>query len=326
MKNKNPRSTFFSIIVPLYNKEAVIKTTLISALEQSYEHFELLVIDDGSSDKSVKLIQNDFNDDRIRLIQQENQGVSKARNHGIQESNGDWICFLDADDWWHPRHLEQISQAILMQTSAKFIGTAFLCQPDSTNWQPKAWELPKQPLEFEWINDLPSRWLDSIPFFTSSVCIKTSVFKQIDPWFVPGQSNGEDLDLWFRLAEKLPIFHLNRATVVYRTEQKSSLSQQTATFKLPYVIQQLQYRLKNDLTPNNLIYSSQKYINHELLTLARESILSKNRSQALKFVIQAKRAINTKRWWLTLFMVFFFPSSLILKWQEKRSGRQELIQ
>lgn len=326
MKNKDPSKTFFSIIVPVYNKEGVIKTTLISALKQRYKNFELLIIDDGSTDNSVKLIQNSFNDERLRLIQQTNQGVSAARNRGIQESQGEWICFLDADDWWHPQHLEQISQAISEQNSAHVITTAFLCQPDSKNWQPKTWDIPNHPLAFEWIDDLPARWLESIPFFTSSVCIRMSSLKPFDTWFAAGHSSGEDLDLWFRLAERHSILLLNQATVVYRTEQLNSLSQQPAVFKLPYVIQQLQYRLNHSQVPNRLVTSSQAYINHELLTLARENVMSKNRFRALKLVLQAIQDIKNKRWWLTLIMIFFFPSNFVQKWQEKRSGRQDLTQ
>ena len=82
----------FSIVIPLYNKEKYIVKTLKSVLSQSFKEFEIIVVNDGSTDKSVDLV-NGLNDTRIRLIHQINQGVSVARNRGIQESSFDWIAF-----------------------------------------------------------------------------------------------------------------------------------------------------------------------------------------------------------------------------------------
>ncbi len=88
---------FFSIIVPVYNKERYIANTLDTILQQDFTSFEILAIDDGSTDRSASIIQN-IHDERIIYIHQNNQGVSAARNRGIQEAKGEWIMFLDADD------------------------------------------------------------------------------------------------------------------------------------------------------------------------------------------------------------------------------------
>ena len=89
--------SLISIIIPLYNKELTIKDAIKSILSQSFTDFELIIVDDGSTDKGPNIVKS-FQDDRIRLISQENQGVSKARNKGIEEAIGDWLLFLDADD------------------------------------------------------------------------------------------------------------------------------------------------------------------------------------------------------------------------------------
>ena len=86
-----------SIIIPLYNKESRISDTLHSVLQQTEQDFEIVVVNDGSTDHSVQIV-NSFRDERIRLFNQENGGPSKARNTGMREANGDWIMFLDADD------------------------------------------------------------------------------------------------------------------------------------------------------------------------------------------------------------------------------------
>ncbi len=86
-----------SIVIPLYNKEHCIKETLSSILSQNYKDFEIVVVNDGSKDNSVAAV-NSINDSRIRLINKENEGVSKTRNRGIKEAHGEWVMFFDADD------------------------------------------------------------------------------------------------------------------------------------------------------------------------------------------------------------------------------------
>src|SRR5690606_12651401 len=97
----------FSIVIPLYNKAKSLRGTIQSVLNQTFHDFEVLVVNDGSTDESVAILQ-EFTDQRIRLISQRNQGVSAARNTGIKNATFDWIAFLDGDDVWKEDHLEQI--------------------------------------------------------------------------------------------------------------------------------------------------------------------------------------------------------------------------
>jgi len=87
----------FSIIIPLYNKEKAIASTMSSVLNQTYRHFEIVVVDDGSKDKSSDIV-NSFEDERIHYFRKDNGGVSSARNYGIQHASYEWLLFLDADD------------------------------------------------------------------------------------------------------------------------------------------------------------------------------------------------------------------------------------
>ncbi|QNG60201.1 glycosyltransferase family 2 protein [Bacillus sp. PAMC26568] len=102
-----------SIIVPIYNKEKYISKTISSVLNQTYNNFELLLINDGSTDKSEDIILKFVKEDsRIKYIKQENQGVSAARNKGIDAAKGDYISFLDADDLYHKRFVELMLREI----------------------------------------------------------------------------------------------------------------------------------------------------------------------------------------------------------------------
>lgn len=95
-----------SVIIPVYKVEKYIAATICSVLKQTYTNFELLIIDDGSPDRSVEICQQ-FTDPRIKIIRQTNRGVAAARNTGIRQARGEFIAFLDADDLWLPEKLEQ---------------------------------------------------------------------------------------------------------------------------------------------------------------------------------------------------------------------------
>ena len=108
-----------SIIIPLYNKEPIIEKTISSVLSQSYNDFEVVIVDDGSTDGSVSIVES-MNDPRIRLIKQENGGPSKARNSGVRNAQGEWIVFLDADDEFLPDALQLFADAIQKYSDCNF--------------------------------------------------------------------------------------------------------------------------------------------------------------------------------------------------------------
>lgn len=102
---------YFSIIIPLYNKVDYIEKAIQSVLAQTYQNFEIIVVNDGSTDEGEKIVES-FHNKKIILINQINQGVSVARNTGAQNSKYDFLAFLDADDIWHSEFLEQLNVLI----------------------------------------------------------------------------------------------------------------------------------------------------------------------------------------------------------------------
>ena len=105
---------FFSIIIPLYNKENFIVKTINSALRQTFSNFEIIIINDGSTDESLNRLKI-FNDRRIRIFDIPNSGVSVARNYGIKKSKSKMIALLDSDDIWEKNHLEEPKVGTLFQ-------------------------------------------------------------------------------------------------------------------------------------------------------------------------------------------------------------------
>ena len=108
-----------SVIIPLYNKEPIIERSLQSVLGQDYDDFEVVVVNDGSTDRSADIVRS-INDPRIRLIEQENGGPSKARNTGTKNARGEWIVFLDADDELLPGAMRMFSTTIESYSNYNF--------------------------------------------------------------------------------------------------------------------------------------------------------------------------------------------------------------
>lgn len=110
-----------SVIIPLYNKEGYIERTLLSVLNQTYDDYEIVIVDDGSTDGSVEIVEKFLDSKKIRLIKKENGGPSSARNCGVKEARGQWIVFLDADDLLLPYSLHQFSKLIQEAAPVKYI-------------------------------------------------------------------------------------------------------------------------------------------------------------------------------------------------------------
>jgi len=102
-----------SVVIPAHNTENYVSNTIASVLAQTYEKLEIIVVDDGSTDDTVKRINDSFgNDSRVRVIKQENRGVSAARNTGIENAEGEFIAFLDSDDLYHPTFIEKMVELL----------------------------------------------------------------------------------------------------------------------------------------------------------------------------------------------------------------------
>jgi glycosyltransferase involved in cell wall biosynthesis len=113
-----------SVIIPLYNKEKEIKRCLDSVLSQTFQDFEVTIVDDYSTDGSLSIV-NGYNDPRISVIEQDHRGVSYTRNHGVKQSKSDYVAFIDADDEWMPKHLETIVRLIKNFPEAGMFTTAY---------------------------------------------------------------------------------------------------------------------------------------------------------------------------------------------------------
>ena len=211
----------FSIVIPLYNKETYIAHTINSVLDQVYTKFELIIIDDGSTDDSLKIAQS-ANDDRIKIISIENSGVSMARNKGIKNATYNWIAFLDADDWWAPTFLEEICNTIYLYPNKKLFASG-RSRVFKTRKERYAHEFLPKDEETDVINyfKVISKYLPLIN--SSNVVIEKSLFEKIGN-FREGQKKHEDQDLWMRLCINEEVVFVNQQLSFHRITSEMSAS------------------------------------------------------------------------------------------------------
>jgi len=191
---------FFSVVIPLYNKQQFIGNTLKSLLNQTFDDFEILIVNDGSTDKSEAVVQT-FSDNRIQYFSQENRGVSAARNVGISNANATYICFLDADDYWHPHFLETMHDSIFKFPEQYVFAASIEIETAKTVFKPKYSILKTG--DFELVDYFDASLKESV-IWTGSTVFHKSVFEKSGN-FDCNIRSGEDIDLWIRIGLLYPV-------------------------------------------------------------------------------------------------------------------------
>jgi len=312
----------FSVVIPLYNKAAYIEQTINSVLAQSETDFEIIVVDDGSRDEGPAAVAA-MRDPRIRLVRQANAGVAVARNHGISIARGQWIAFLDADDVWRPQYLAVQRASIASCPEVRAVATGFYAASDLAEWTAAA-HVESATTRYEIIRDLPGRWMQSSPFFTSSIAVRADVLKAMPHCFAPGESVGEDLDLWFRIAEKYPIALVAEPLVAYRLDTAGSLSASHARNTMaPYLVR-MRDRARSGLMSPDSARSALRYFAQSEITLSRQALIEGDRPGARAWLASAcPQGLRIRRWWVTLVFVIT-PAALVRRWESWRLARTAL--
>lgn len=206
----------FSVIMPLYNKAPYVKKALTSVLSQTYQDFEFIVVNDGSTDNSLVVAQETLAGTNAIIIDQKNAGVSMARNNGVKESSGDYFCFIDADDWWAPEFLERMNNLIDEFPDAGIYGSSY--------YLVKNGKFRKAPVGIS--ESFEKGYIDycsvyaktlCMPLTSISVAIPRGIFEE-HGGFKPNLKLGEDFDLWIRIALKKKVAFLNEPLAYYNQD------------------------------------------------------------------------------------------------------------
>lgn len=214
----------FSVIITIYNKEAYLVNTITSVLSQTFQDFEIIVVNDGSTDNSLAAISN-FSDDRIRIINQPNKGASAARNTGIKNATTKHLAFLDGDDEWHSHFLEEINILIEKFPLESIYATAIQLK-ENNNAYPVKYSLSstKQHQIIDYFKGSMNRTLLS----ASSIVIKKEAFNIVG-FFDETLKSGEDTDMWIRFGLKYPIAFSTRVSANYNQFSDSLSNTSTNT-------------------------------------------------------------------------------------------------
>ena len=206
----------FSVIIPLYNKAPYVGKTVESVLGQTFCDYELIIIDNGSTDGSNEIVAN-FTDSRIRIVRlEDNVGVSNARNKGVTLSTAPYVTFLDADDWWEPTFLEEMAGLIERHPDAGIYGTGYYIVKNGKK--------PIAPIGVE--ETFIEGEINYCQVYAQTLCMPLTSITIVIPrvvfdesgGFKPHLKLGEDFDLWIRIALKHKVVFLNKPLSNYNQD------------------------------------------------------------------------------------------------------------
>jgi len=238
---------FFSVIIPLYNKEKYIHQCIESVLNQKFKDFEIIIINDGSTDQSAQIVEK-INDSKLQVYSQKNKGVSAARNLGVEKSSGKVIAFLDADDFWYPTHLDEIYSLHHEFPEASLFATAYEIEyrPDfikSFRFRSSTIHNVFHPFY---------RYQKGSPlFFTSNFALKKEIFVKEKGF--KSHIHAEDTELFFRLGYKYPLAYSSIVSMRHIDQADNSLFSAYQTDKKVKILKELEeYEKKDPFLKKNL--------------------------------------------------------------------------
>ncbi|MEP5945592.1 MAG: glycosyltransferase, partial [Balneola sp.] len=201
-----------SIITPVYNGQDFLERSIKSVLAQTYENWELFLIDDGSSDNSVQIIEHYLEDDRIKLLRNElNSGIPATRNKGIENSNGEFIALLDQDDEWLPHKLEkQVNRFLEIDDSFGLIYSNVEVRTDQGILSDQKKEIEPEASIQSNLELMLSRNLITSP----TAMVKRKALEEVGLFDESIRWGGDDYDLWIRIAHKYKFDYIDEVLCI----------------------------------------------------------------------------------------------------------------
>jgi glycosyltransferase involved in cell wall biosynthesis len=276
-----------SVVIPLYNKAPYIERAINSVFAQTFQDFEIIVVDDGSTDGGADLVKK-HEDSRICVIQQENAGVSAARNRGITEAKGELIAFLDADDEWKPEFLEILLNLRRKYPEAGLYATGYEIQKiTGVIEKPKFKAIPSKP----WEGILPNYFRAAVsgksPVWTSAVGVPKYVFNETGGFLI-GEHFGEDVDMWGRIALKYPIAFSWKTGAIYHWESSGRACNVNVLIEDSPFIRTAKKAIDSGEFSEEIIRDLGEYIAMKQLDIVRRKVLYGDIKNAKKLLNNCK--------------------------------------
>lgn len=253
---------FFSIIVPTYNRASLIEKTILSVIGQNFANWELIIIDDGSSDNTNEVVSK-FTDNRIIYNWQKNTERSIARNNGINMANGKYICFLDSDDQWRDNHLQVLYDAIQKSNNAIALFFTGMSWNFADRKQDVVFDSPEGENQVEYVitNQIAP----------STCCIQATILQTFK--FNPSLIINEDVELFARIAAYYPIIRVPIVTVDFiihnqntKALYKNYVSPQIHAMEVIFNHPLLKNRISESFKRDRFLNLHHQLINHYLAT------------------------------------------------------------
>lgn len=235
-----------SVIIPTFNRFNLISRAIDSVLSQTIKPFEIIVVDDGSSDNTSTFIKNNYKS--VKLIKQNNLGVSKARNVGIKNSSGDWIALLDSDDEWKKNKLE-----VQIKSLSEYDYYS-VCHTNEI-WIRNGIRVNQKKRHQKYGGDIFDKCLDICRISPSSIIFKKNIIDEVG-WFDEGLSICEDYDLWLRITANFKILFIDKPLVIKYGGHSDQLSKSVNGIEA--------YRIKS---LENLLSNTKLIKDYKLLTI-----------------------------------------------------------
>ncbi len=296
----------YSVVIPLYNKALHIERALKSVVDQTCQDFEIIVVNDGSTDNGQEIVES-IQDARIRLINQSNQGVSVARNIGIEAATNKYVAFLDADDEWLPDFLQNIQTLINNYSDCGAYAAAVqTIRPDGQVFFPSLGNLPPEP----WIGILPNFFelfqQGLSAFHPSSIVIPKQVLKDVGG-FPEGVILMEDIACWVKIAIRYPIAFNPKRLVIYHQDASNRSNIHKNLGEAPF-IHIIQEAIGDDLISRELQNEALEFVAQWQILTAISNVMIGNPVYARQFLAASGQTRKYKKMWLWWRFWAFLPA------------------
>lgn len=314
----------FSVIIPVYNKANSLRMSIDSVIAQTCPEWELIVVNDGSTDDFSAAIAPYCSDNRIRVIQQQNQGVSVARNQGIRVAKEPYLAFLDADDEWAPNHLAVLQEMILREPGAGVYATAFEVQlPDGSkkdntqNFIKKG--IYRETDLFGYMGNIHGNMVLNI----LGTCVSAQLVARYGG-FQPGVRIGEDTDFFLKLAAYSDVVLSSEVTGVYHREL-STATREYGTLDFDwYFMKREKTLLEDENIPLEKRHNIRRAMDHFRIHKSRHYLLLGKRKLAMETLHEVQK--KTYNFWarqMTWVMVVLPKCLLTYLYKKKKEKERE---
>lgn len=266
-----------SIVIPLYNKENHIIDTLNCIKNQIFQDYEIIIVNDGSTDNSLQVVKS-YKDLKLTIIDQKNSGAASARNHGVREATSDYVAFLDADDFWEEQYLESMIKLIEEFPDACIYGSNYQI---IENGKSNILNFPDIMTEKGYLDNYFVSGKVYTPLWTSAVVVKKDAFLKCGG-FSTNCKVCEDIDLWCRLAASGKVAYINKPLARYIRDSSNMLSRMTnVSYDFPFLTNYESYVEKSDVRLETI---KEYVIYRRFVAISAALFISNNKDEAKKLL------------------------------------------